>query len=541
MVAVADTPVKGALLVGPSAVQHSELADVPVATGKRASIVGDPVPWEWQSGDFSARATADTLHGLYRPSRTVAVASGCWVRLWDGISGKPEWFGAVPNIPAFDNLPAIMACLKHCGTVLLQAGTYYHSGTIKLTETNMRIVGASNWFASQVGEASCSRICGTDPGVPVIQFGPDAKPSHINDFPAGLALEDIWIQRNVAPSTLKHNGIVKIGYCRSSWADRICAENGIYGFHFSGSVEFRYGNIYAARSMEGTGSGEDKFYGIYVDGNEDIGAAGGNASLRGGKIAITGTALVPDSRGLVVDKYFTDCWLDEVETVSCPIGIDIQGDGSGTIARAVAGNTDFKIGHAVLDGYTTVGARIRDVNKYGSVEILYLYAAPTGSGERTAALQIQDCPGRVDVRGGQVPMFFGEGCNAIVISNSDGWTVDGIKILECSGVGFSATRASGGICKPQFTNHERVMTAAVSLVTQCVGNVIEPMIKGDSNKVLLGIAALDATSSLNEFRMTGVRSSCIKGGAANKLVVMGKPITAAGRFGTDNVVSGVMA
>jgi hypothetical protein len=448
---------------------------------------------------------------------------------------RPEWFGAIIGGP--DCAPAIMAALAAHGIVALQSAPYFLGKTLILDKDNQALIGARNVFASP-DQNSCTRLIMADAAQTIIQLGPTVFPGSINACPFGIRLENFLAQRDRAPDAPSNATGIRVGYCVQSTAFQVRVQDSIFGWHFRGSVAFIGRQLQSSRAEAATGAG-DRFFAFYADGNDlSLGAAGGNASLRLYNVSASGTTLVPDCTGFAADHFFSDLFVYDLETVGCPLGINLVGV-LGSTQPDATGNLDCLFHHPVIDGYTTNGIQITDVNASGSVEIIAPYCAPA-AGVAGAAILIQDCAGRVHVIGGQIPMFFGTG-NGVEIVGSAGATIDGTKILECSGAAVHGFNANQCVLKPQASNFINTLRAVVEFATGSNGNIVAAALIGGAGLVTAGYVETDNTSNFNEFNCTGLRSSVIAGGAPNKLVSNGVQIVVAGPFTFNNLASGVMA
>ena len=124
------------------AARRSDLAAAPVAAGQvtltEPGVGGNFI---WRAGDYTRQHATDPLLGLYVASASVGTDRGCWVRDWDGIHGRPEWFGAQPGDASFDNIAALDACVRLCPVTLLAAADYHVHRPWIIATSNRRVVG----------------------------------------------------------------------------------------------------------------------------------------------------------------------------------------------------------------------------------------------------------------------------------------------------------------------------------------------------------------------------------------------------------------
>jgi Pectate lyase superfamily protein len=450
---------------------------------------------------------------------------------------RPEWWGATPQ--AFtDCFAAITAALAAHGIVAFQSAPYLITQTLILDQSNQALIGTRNIFVSPDQE-SCTRIIMASASQTIIQLGPTVFPGSINACPFGQHLENFLAQRDRAPDGNANATAIRVGYCVQSTARQVRVQDSIIGWQFRGSVAFIGRELFSSRDIAAA-VGPDRFFAFYADGNDlSLGSAGGNASLRLYNLSASGTTLVPDCRAFAADHFFSDLFVYDLESVGCPVGIDIVGVAGSTTPEAV-GNTDTLFFHPVLDGYTTTGIRISTLNESGSIEIVTPYTAPA-VGATGPAISITDCAGRVHIIGGQIPMLFGAATNGVEITNSAGVTIDGTKFLECGGAAVHGFNANQCVLRPQTSNFINTLHAAVQFATGSNGNIVAAAITGGAGLASFGYVEDDASSNFNEFNCTGLRSTVIAGGAGNKLVSNGVQILVTGPFTFNNLASGVMA
>ncbi len=156
-----------------SSVSLAELPDVPPSENRVVFLTD-----EGREGQFICKvgvAPSDPLEGIYVSSNT---AGFYWERVWDGINGYPEWFGATPNsnsgsIPAA-NLAAMQACLTLCPVTNFAAKDYWISDTFKINVQYRTVRGAVIPDGYNTGTGT--RVLCTDTTKNVIQIGPDSAP-----------------------------------------------------------------------------------------------------------------------------------------------------------------------------------------------------------------------------------------------------------------------------------------------------------------------------------------------------------------------------
>ena len=82
-------------------------------------------------------------------------------------------------------------------------------------------------------------------------------------------------------------------------------------------------------------------------------------------------------------------------------------------------------------------------------------------------------------------------------------------------------------------------TAAISLAN-CTRNVVDCVVKSRAAAYARGVELTGTANAYNEIRCSGLDPAALHGGAANKLVSNGAPVTVVGRFANNNLASGIM-
>lgn len=92
----------------------------------------------------------------------------------------------------------------------------------------------------------------------------------------------------------------------------------------------------------------------------------------------------------------------------------------------------------------------------------------------------------------------------------------------------------------RISNPTRAATVAAVVLSDSRRAVIDCLIDGKPAAFPSGVKLRGGGNSLIEARMTGVEAAAVAGGAANKLVNDGAPVTAAGPFGSRSLAQGLM-
>lgn len=448
--------------------------------------------------------------------------------------GYAEWWGAEGG-QSTDSGAAINAAIVALLKVQLLGKDYFCSQTIKMQLPHRELCGVGYAFADTIDQVT--RLLITDGTSNAMQIGPDVQPATINDFQQQNALRDINIARSVPPVIASSCNNLLIKFTLFAQLENVKVTESIYGFQFFGTVYTNAANCQSNRVAAGTGAGTDLWYGYYINGLPNIGAAGGNASLYLNYCTAgcnNPTLSASGSVGFYADDAFTDVFMESPETVTCTTSISIIGNASLVLP---ASNTDFMVKNPISDQFSEFGIYIKDVNDSGSVAISGGYYGPKAGS--TACIFIEDSKGSVRVDGGQFVMVGAVSAIGIGLSNAQNAIIDTPQILECSTVGVDAINAVSCFITPFCKNYQNVLgSAAVRFLSGCNANYVAPFVNGDTNAAL-GVQLVGTTNGRNEINCTGINSSFISGGSANKLVINGVQITATGLTGT-NLASGVM-
>jgi hypothetical protein len=457
-------------------------------------------------------------------------------------TGYPEWWGAISNnsaggIPAANTTYFGAACTA-LSKVELQATDYYLSGVLKINRGNLWLAGAGSKWDS-VNGLKATRLVGMDGTSDVLQVGPDADPGGIGLFTQGMKITGIEVTRAVAPAVGSAANSIRCQFLLEAYFEDVRASESIQGWLFNGTVHCIAYNCAVKRTSAGTG-GTDLWKGFYIYGGSGI-AAGGNASLYLDHCTASDTrAVKTNSIGFYADIKFTDCFLLHCESVSCTVGIEINGNDSATND---SGSTDLTIIQPVMDAFATYGIFVHNMGLSGSVEVVSPYCGPASGA--TSAIQIDsNRGGAVTITGGQLVMTSASGCKGITIDAngqvSGAVTVNGTIIAE-AGANGAVILADAKNCRimPVVVNDSTTGGPAVQVINASTANYIAPIVKGKASGSTFGIQVVGTTDARNEYNCSGIDSGTINGGAGNKLVRNGVQIVATGLTGT-NLASGVM-
>jgi hypothetical protein len=463
--------------------------------------------------------------------------------------GRPEWWGAVSNTPAVDCEPALSACVAACRVTRLQPADYWIARTLKLT-TNWRTIQGVGLHGT--GGYPATRVVTADPGIDVVQMGPDAQPAHIDDFLRGVALNDLTFARSVAPNLPpagadRRNGAsgLRMQYVLQCAIARIWTDENINGFYVKACVATSLTDTHASRTRKaaGGGDGADRCYGYLFDGTAKFGLANGNASVYVDHFSSV-SANIADNALVHTYGGFTDLFFSRGECSGHTNGMQLNG--GGTKDRSPSAE-DCHIHHVIMDGISGVGILINQSNSGAAVTISQCYTAG-GSG---VAVHVLDSLGAFSITGCQ----FGGTSHAtgLLVERSAGvssvnniYANFGVAMLWKNSRGCES--ASDTIQNPDFAGSK---AGAVQLVS-CLRSVWRGKIKGFAGAQHTAVAlSVDGPGGgpcdYNLIDCSGIDPQCLTGGAANKLSVAGETVTTTGVTTgapvgySNNVVAGVMS
>lgn len=446
--------------------------------------------------------------------------------------GYPEWWGAVSGGP--DCLAALNSALVALPVTQLQAADYFVSGTVLHATPNHTLLGMGSTYDSVYG-TSATRVLVTNGSSHCIQVGPSTQPggSPPAQWPLGIKIMGISFARSVAPVVASGCDAVRVSYTLHAYFEDVRGDESMNGWEFVATVSNRLLNCNAKRTTAGTG-GTDSWKGFYVNGNAPL-FAGGNASLYILYSHADDTrATVTNGTGFYLDGAFTDCFLSWCETVTCTVGIQVVGTSA---AGLTFSNTDCQIQNCINDAFKVYGTYILNLAQAGSVEVLGGYEGPALGA--TAARFVSASQASVVMTGGQLIMGVAPGCLGVYVDTCSGVRVDGTQILEAGTTAVALVSATNCDIQPIIKNRSTSGGAGVQLSGTPLANYIKPTILGKASGVTIGVQIVGTADARNEYNCTGIDSSTVAGGSANKLTRNGVQITATGLSGT-NLVSGVM-
>ena len=526
---------------------RAALAALAAPTGKTSFLAEDGREglFEFRTGNFTSQVAADPLQGLFVASSVVAVSSGCWVRIWDEVYGRPEWFGAVTNSGTANCLPALEACVSLCPVTLLGSKDYWITSTWKIDQSYRTIKADVNSDSYNTGHGA--RIVCTDPSKDVVQIGPSVMPSGgTSTFTRNMKVEGFAVLHSagVNPPAVgqEANGVCgfRVQYVLNLEADNLISSENIIGFRCYGIVASWFTKCNAFRSLNAlSGSSPDLFFGWYLQGTPSIlSGGGGNASVYFDRCSVTvgnSPALPGGSIGFYAVGNFVDTFVRDFETSALRKGVVLDGqDWNGTGKTT---QVDFLLENPVLDTCAQRGIEIINTNRSCQIEISNPYVALLPGG--TAGMWINQTGGQIRIQGGRM-IGYGD-APAIFISQTSGVEVDGCSISNYGGTVCYVEYSKNFRISPSINNQDYTSSSAAVYIRDSKFGHVAPSVKGKANAFPQGIYLLYANNDKIVIDPTLVDASCVSGGATNKLQINGTSIVSPGYYTSSGSAGAVGA
>jgi len=455
-------------------------------------------------------------------------------------TGYPEWWGAITGNSSFDCSTAINACIVACTVTQLQCGTYYTQNTVKQSTAGRSVIGALG--DSTQGDANASTIMLTNGTANIYQIGSDTFTSGISQ--SNNYLKYVTLGRSVAPVITSGCYGLSIQYTTWTIVEKVFSYDSMVSFNINGTGDTRLNFCVAGRYTTGTGSGTDTYIGFNLDGNTNLGYAGGNASVYLTRCVVGSIVPTVSSIGLnAAGAYgWSDLYIDQLETAQLYAGIILTGNGDISTPPDYQ-NEDVIIRDCVLDTCTVSGIEFVNISQYGAITVEGGYIAPFPTSTTfVGCLYFNSSKGSVTIS--QVQMLLGVNPNAqaVYATNSD-------SIAMKNNVANEAAATSGiyylnNITNCSFEDYIRNYSAAsnapaVELAGTCTQNYFKMNILGKATAFSVGYF-VPSTCTKSEFNCTGVNQTCLSV-SPGKLDYNAGIITTVGTFGTGNYASGVMS
>jgi hypothetical protein len=498
--------------------------------------------WIWQSGNLTQAVQADPLQGLTIAHSDVPPSRGAWVRVWDGVTGRPEWFGARVNASSFDNQPAIQAALDLCPEVQLGAGAYHVARGLRMIRSGVRLFGAGHTQTDQGTNAASTQIVCADARETILQIGVDtrAKPARLVE---AVRIEGFTVNRSVDPytPTTGHLGCIGIAmrWCVNCHAEQVFSLNSCRGWFFSGTVENYVRYCSALRERDGSNASNDVFIGFHIDQNAPSGYNGGNASLYLTYCrAFPGTEKRSPSLSYGAAVRFDGGWVDTfIHGLESGGGIQygIHGLGDG-FASVTPRTENLIVSNCILDPGGTACVWLEGAGNQAAITLANNYFA-TQVGNGVVLLRIA---GSVTIQNNQfiVGQFGGTGLSANQVNGlrSQGNIFTGhrqpITLSQCTNFHLADT-INGRFAPPG--DYPAIGAA------KCARGTIDCTVSGVSNSYTRAVDLKGSDNRMIEVRCTGLDTRAIVGGGANRLIYNDVAVRGTGPFGINCLASGILA
>lgn len=470
--------------------------------------------------------------------------------------GYPEWWGAITNngdlTVATANLAAINAAIVALPTVKFQRADYFVSNTIQVSVNHVKLQGHSVRY---YGNNSCTRLIVKSGTADTMFIGLNSfPPGGINDFAQEIYVSNIELTRSEtivppAPTNeLNSCSGIRLKYCLFVYMDNVKTSEHSIGFIYDGVVQVHQRNCQSFRSLPGTTTYNDIFWGWFINGRASIGLAGGNGSIYFTDCLanVAGNPPLFRSTGFLADGGYADTFLHRFETANMDEGIYLQGlilSPDPTLKKT--GNVDFHIISPIIDSFKKNGLVLYAGSDYANITVIDGYYAPASAASTGSCIEVRDNGGTLNLQGNQCICWHVPGTKGIYVLNSNGVMSDGNMILGSTNPIVLDTakhcRMTDIICNPGESGN-----AAVSL-TNSSRNYIAPVVCSSNVSLPIGVTTfaqgvnlVSTANQYNEINCTGIDPVIINTGSGNKLVYNGSQITSAGTFGVNNLASGIL-
>lgn len=518
----------------------------------------------WRTGNFAAQAAADPMQAIHVLSATTMPSIGCWVRDWDGVHGRPEWFGARADDPAFDNRAALSACFALCPVTQLGAADYYIRGVLTFAHSNKAFVGVPGapvnrdvgvGAPARMGKQGGSRVILTGPAAvedTVLQFGQARVPSSDGDgLMRNAVLKDINFCRDngggyKARNSRSNNpidcvkGIICSGLssCR---IENVASFDSPVGWHCFGCVYTKWDDCAAWRSTPAPVATNDFSVGFLIGGfDKNYGYAGANASVYFNRCICYDLAGGSVTLGMRIFGAVADVFLTQPEVGRCHVGIEI--DGSGRNGRTIplsANDTqqDIHLINPVIDATRQQGLQLRNLNASFQVSVTSPYIATAGAMADIHVMGGENrVEGHVSITGG---VLLSSGGKGLIASDATGISIIGTLIRNYQ-VPVSLTNCKSCRIEADLFNYSTVAAQAVYL-KDVRRSSIRPIVRGLAGRAgfVTGIAI--EGGSANSIDPTMVDPDCFtQPGPTMKVRFNGRDARESAEFRqTGNVLQGV--
>lgn len=307
------------------------------------------------------------------------------------------------------------------------------------------------------------------------------------------------------------------------------------GFYIGGVVYTKVDDCYARRTRAGSGGGQDRAAGYFLDGRVRFGYPGGNTSLYMDRcVAADQHAGHVEPAGLIALGAFVDSFIDRFESARIDTGMAFHAAG----ARAFGQTIDLHVRNPVLDGCGRFGLDLDlDGTASACVEIVDPYVTLAGArGDR--GILVRDGAGLVTIIGGQVLGDFAGG--SLFVSRTRGVRVQGLKIAQGARPVVIAD-ASGLQIEPQVSAWQKTSSHPAIACRNVSRTSVRPIIIGFDAPAFASGVEMDAACRHTSVDGSAIDPACLTGGAAAKVRFAGSEARLASAFvACGNVLVGVV-
>jgi len=469
-------------------------------------------------------AQSDPQQGLYVASNT---SGFYWARVWDGITGPPEWFGAKSGDGTFDNRTALNSCLALCPVMQLGAFDYFINGTWSITQANRTIKGV---YGTSFDSGNGTRIILTGTAVAsaeIARFGVvGALPVTTGECIRDIVCQDVSFVRDsvggavIPPSSgLPQDavrGVVTWGLIDGRFV-RVKSIDSPIGFHAYGTIGTDFVDCTWFRRRAGSAPVNDVAVGFQIGGGNaqtQWSIIGANASVRVVRptCSVQGTFVEPT--GIRLWGYCGDTFIDDAEIANCAFGVRVDGRVDGTnVPQEQSAHQDIRINHIVADVCSSSGILLQYLNVGGAVRIVDPYVAPVNRG---AGIQLLQVKGLTSLVGGIV--LGAPDTRGFLAENSSNFTVTGFTIRDAGQsiiIGCSSFQY-----EPVVNNPFTIFNGPALIVNGCARSRIAPVINGRAGAWTSGIAS-DSQTNFVEFNGSAVNQGAFTTPSAALKVTFG--------------------
>lgn len=481
-----------------------------------------------REGLFECRAgappAADPQNGLYVASSTSGFH---WARIWDGVIGRPEWFGAVVGDSSSGartaTLNALNAATALLPSVALSSGTYFINGTWRISQSARRITGlgrdktviSSNNPTAHI--IDCGGIVGSYYAerpylagmtlVRTVHATVPLNPDNDSDTAHGLHMR---MTSNATVREVDTTGAM-------DGSGNVTGSN-LIGTYWANALSALWEDCFDLMTGQGA-----RCYSFMLDGTKSDGLGPKFPSLivfRGRELRMSNSGSSALSRGMLILGSYTDIQIDRVETSNVHHGLLCIGSG---------GNAHFN--SHWHDAYKSDGIKVDKTGAGSGENVTFVdcYCAPGvgATGQPVTLVNAQN----IQIVAAQITSYLGGGDGKIgvlftscvnctvsgqIVNHSTGVKFEGcygcnadVKVVKLTGTGIDGIKIQGGY-----------------------GNNVRGGIVGVAGSVGFGTGVALASTGGNSVDVSGMLDSAV----ANRVTLDGVVVSNAGNVQGANFV-----